>query len=92
MWRGGPKPTEKLAQGRSWTRSYSVACAFALSNSIREPIVLIRHLRREHALAWIGGIEKEVILTTEALVLPAQQHGSLPDWRRHRARKKQYFF
>ncbi len=105
VWRGGNEPIKEMSRGRSWTRSYSVACAFALNvelwrtaqgeryareSGYSEPLVLTRHVRREQAVAWIGGVEREVILTNEAIASPAQPCGSLPDWRRHRARKQAY--
>lgn len=104
VWRGGSEPIEEMACGRSWTYSYSAACAFALNNTLwrtaqgerwarelgePEPLVIARHIRREHAV-WIGGLEREVILTNEALALPALPYGSLRNWRRHRARKQEY--
>lgn len=106
VWRGGNEPIEKIECGRSWTYSYSIACAFALQNALwrnvqgeqlarelsyPEPLVLVRRLRREHVAAWIGGLEREVILTNDALALPARPCGSVADWRRHRARKQGYF-
>ena len=30
VWRGGDEPAHVMARGRSWTLSYSAACAFAL--------------------------------------------------------------
>jgi hypothetical protein len=105
VWRGGSEPFDEMARGRSWTRSYSAACAFALNvelwrdakgeqlareSGYAEPLVLTRHIPRAQAAAWIGGLEKEVVLTTEVLASPAQPCGSLPDWRRHRSRRRNW--
>jgi len=105
VWRGGSEPVEEMARGRSWTYRYAAACAFALNQKLwrnarderrarklghPEPLVLRRRLKREHVIAWIGGVEREVILSNEALTLPAEQCGSLSEWRRRRARKEEY--
>lgn len=105
VWRGGCEPIDEMTRGRSWTRSYSAACAFALNVELwrdakrerlarqlgyAEPLVLTRRIRREQAVAWLGGVEKEVVLTTEVLASPAQPCGALPDWRRHRARRQKW--
>jgi hypothetical protein len=101
VWRGDDEPENVMARRLSWTRSYS--CAFALQDKIwrdarweriaraegyPEPLVLIRHIRREQAAAFIGGPEREVILSKNAIETPAQPCGSLRDWRRHRARSQ----
>jgi hypothetical protein len=105
VWRGGTESADVMARGRSWTRSYSVACAFALQCTLwrdarnerwaraeghPEPLVLHRRIRREQVAAWIGGPEREVILTSEAIASLAQPYGSMADWRRHRARREMY--
>lgn len=106
VWRGSNKDEtiEELAAARSWTTSYSVACAFALQNNplwqnarmermardtdAPEPTVVTRHVRRDQVIAWIGGLEREVILGQAALGLPIHPCGSLRDWRRRRCRKR----
>jgi hypothetical protein len=105
VWRGGTEPAQVMARGRSWTRSYSAACAFALHCELwrdarrerraraeghPEPLVLIRHIRRDQAVAWIGGLEREVVLAKGTIETPAQPCGSLRDWRRHRARARKF--
>lgn len=105
VWRGGCEPIDEMSRGRSWTRSYSAACAFALNvelwrdaegeklarqHGYAEPLVLTRRIRREQAAAWLGGVEREVVLKTEVLASPAQICRSLPDWRRHRARRQEW--
>ena len=107
VWRGGDEPADVMARGRSWTISYSGACAFALhcelwrdarlerrarAEGYPEPLVLIRHIRRDQAVAWIGGLEREVVLAKGTLETPAQLCGSLRDWRRHRARARKKMF
>jgi hypothetical protein len=101
VWRAGNESCDAMARGRSWTLSYSAACAFALqcklwrnarlertarAEGYPEPLVLIRHVRREQAVALIGGLEREVVLAKSTFETPAQLCGSLRDWRRHRAR------
>jgi hypothetical protein len=107
VWRGGEEPFEAMAHGRSWTRSYSVACAFALNCRLwrdarserfaraegrPEPLVLIRRIRRDQVLAWLGGPERELVLAKDAVETPTQVCGSLPDWRRHRSRSRTQLF
>jgi hypothetical protein len=107
VWRGGSEPADVMARGRSWTRSYSVACGFALENKVwrdarrerrarakglPEPLVLIRHIGRDQAVAWLGGLEREVILAKSTTETPAHPDGSLRDWRRHRARAGKPFW
>jgi hypothetical protein len=91
---------------QAWTLSYSAACAFALQcelwrdarreRSARaeghpEPLVLIRHIRRDQAVAWLGGVEREVVLAKSTIEMPAQPCGSLREWRRHRARARRLY-
>jgi hypothetical protein len=105
VWRGGIEPFEVMASARCWTVSYSVACAFAFQSKLwrtarteqvarqlglQEPLVLTRRVRREQIAAWIGGIEREVVLRKAALAIPARPVGSLCDWRRHRARRRDH--
>jgi hypothetical protein len=105
VWRGGDGPADVMARGRSWTLSYSAACAFALHCELwrdarrerraraegnPEPLVLIRHIQRDQAIAWIGGLEREVVLAKGTIETPAQPCGSLRDWRRHRARSRKF--
>jgi hypothetical protein len=101
VWRGGIEAADVLSSAKSWSRSYPVACAFALQDKFwrsarleakaraggsPKPIVLTRRIRRDQAIAYMGGPEREVVLATDALRLPAQPYGSLAEWRRHRAR------
>jgi hypothetical protein len=105
VWRGGDGPADVMARGRSWTRSYSAACAFALHCELwrdarrerraraeghPEPLVLIRHIQRDQAIAWIGGLEREVVLAKGTIETPAQPCGSLRHWRQHRARARKF--
>jgi hypothetical protein len=107
VWRGGDEPSDVMARSRSWTRSYSVACAFALQYGLwrnarleplaraegrPEPLVLIRRIRRDQAVAWIGGPESEVVLAKGTAETPTQPCGSIRDWRRHRSRTCKEFF
>jgi hypothetical protein len=107
VWRGGDEPADVMARGRSWTLSYSAACAFALhcrlwrdarrerwarAEGLPQPLVLIRHIRRDQAVALIGGPEREVVLAKGTIEAPAQPCGSLRDWRRHRARGRKHMF
>ena len=107
VWRGGSEPADVMARARSWTRSYSTACGFALENKdwrdarrerwaraegLPEPLVLIRHIRRDQAVAWLGGLEREVILAKTTTETPAQPYRCLSDWRRHRARVGKAFW
>jgi hypothetical protein len=48
-------------------------------------------VRREQVAAWIGGIEREVVLGKGAMAAPTQACGSLRDWRRHTARRRGHF-
>ena len=103
VWRGGCEPIDEMSRGRSWTRSYAAACAFALNVELwrdakrerlarkagyAEPLVLTRRIRRDQSAAWMGGVEQEVVLKAEVLATLAQPCGSLPEWRRHRARRQ----
>jgi hypothetical protein len=107
VWRGGDEPRDVMARARCWTRSYSVACAFALQQRLwrnarleryarvsayPEPIVLMRRVRLDQVAAWIGGPEREVVLSRGATEAPTEPCGSLRDWRRHRARPRNEFF
>jgi hypothetical protein len=107
IWRGGDEPHDEMIRGRSWTLSYAAACAFALNCEVwrharrerwarqagyAEPLVLTRRVQRDEVAAYIGGVEREVVLTNDAIYAPAYPFGSLPEWRRHRARSRKYMF
>ena len=106
LWRGGTGNPKILSAGRCWTLSYSMACSFALQSKIwqkaasekraraahmPEPIVVSRNVKRADVAAFIGGPEREVILTKDALAIPAMQFGDIREWRRHRGRKQGLF-
>lgn len=106
VWRGGTEPAEVMAGARCWTIAYPAACAFALENELwrnarteqlarergePEPLVVTRRVQREQVAAWMGGVEREVVLAASAFEIPAQPYGSLREWRRHSARRRNSF-
>jgi hypothetical protein len=106
VWRGGTDPFEVMVSAPCWAVSYSVACAFAFQSRLwrnardgrlarelgqPEPRVVTRRVRRQQVAAWIGGIEREVVLGNEAIGAPAQPCGSLRDWRQHGVRRRDPF-